>query len=386
MDQSPPKGPTRARRRSAFTLVELLVVISIIALLLGLLLPSLAGARESAYALVCQANLRSLGQAQAGFQSDNRGELAGSPGTTSRSLLNDPQAAQGNPEFVNGIATQPWDWAAPLIFGYMSDGTTMPVKRAERFNLLNGTGGERDPLSRSSGPQGVLACPSNQIIAAPFVSGAVQPAGTDHHPVTLAFSYVSSREILWGAGPSAGRPRWASEGFWGGAATYSQPSSFRNSLTLPGDTGYQPTINRLGQPASKIFVADGTRYQEQSLTLVDHDVDSNAGYGGAFSDTGAWDVTFTRAYPKGRNAAGWDMSGISFRHGGGGANASGDGSLNQGNAVFFDGHAERLTLQDARRPEMWTPTGARVNYLQLDQSLQAEYRTRAERGRFVEMP
>ncbi|MFG0275593.1 MAG: type II secretion system protein [Phycisphaerales bacterium] len=386
MDQSLKEGPVRAGRRFGFTLVELLVVISIIALLLGLLLPSLAGARESAYALVCQANLRSLGQAQAGYQTDNRGDLAGSPGTTGRSILNDAQAQQGNPERVNGIATQPWDWAAPLIFGYMSDGRSMPVDRAERFNLLNGTGGEREPLTRSSGPQGVLACPTNKIVAVPFVGGAAYPAGTDEHPVTLAFSYSSSREILWGAGPGAGRPRWAGETFWGSSATYSQPPSFSSSMTLPGGAGYTPTINRLAHPASKIFIADGTKYQRGDLTLIDHDVDSNAGFGGAFADSGAWDVAFSRAYPKGRNAAGWDMSGISFRHGGGGANSAGDGSLNQGNAVFFDGHVERLTLQEARRPELWTPTGARVNYLQIDQSLQAEYRTRAERGRFVVMP
>ncbi len=60
-------------RRVGFTLVELLVVIAIVALLLTMLLPSLARARGQAKLIRCGANLHQLSTAMEMYASSNRG-------------------------------------------------------------------------------------------------------------------------------------------------------------------------------------------------------------------------------------------------------------------------------------------------------------------------
>src|SRR6187401_2977841 len=66
-------GKTFAAR--AFTLIELLCVIAIIAILAGLLLPSIAGAKAKAQRAQCISNLRQVGIAFTSFAHDHEGKF-----------------------------------------------------------------------------------------------------------------------------------------------------------------------------------------------------------------------------------------------------------------------------------------------------------------------
>lgn len=71
-------------RRSAFTLVELLIVIALVAVLLSILLPALGAARRSAQDVQCLANLRQIATASLTYAQDEQGysPALGVPWTT----------------------------------------------------------------------------------------------------------------------------------------------------------------------------------------------------------------------------------------------------------------------------------------------------------------
>lgn len=103
-------------RRIAFSLLELLVVVTILALLTAILLPLLVQARENGYRTSCASNLRQLGHAFAMYEADHDGSLphrapnAGIPGH-----FNSPLAAYA-PESVHVCSRGPYGYLYRIFF------------------------------------------------------------------------------------------------------------------------------------------------------------------------------------------------------------------------------------------------------------------------------
>ncbi len=65
-------------RRRAFTLIDILVSLAVIALLVGLMLPSIAKVRESARKVICSSNMRQIGLGMNLYAEDNKDMLPSS--------------------------------------------------------------------------------------------------------------------------------------------------------------------------------------------------------------------------------------------------------------------------------------------------------------------
>ncbi len=95
--------------RNSFTLIELLVVIAIIAILAGLLLPSLVTARDKAKQISCVNNLRQISLTTSQYQNDYNGYLPAALDESGGAGTND-NASRGSASmqlqlYISGVST-----------------------------------------------------------------------------------------------------------------------------------------------------------------------------------------------------------------------------------------------------------------------------------------
>lgn len=99
-----------------FTLVELLVVVSTIALLLALLMPALAAARSQAHGIVCRSNIRQLVLANSGYATENDGFYV----PAAKDMWDN--AGRHRWHGVRGALTEPFEASRGPLAGYLADG------------------------------------------------------------------------------------------------------------------------------------------------------------------------------------------------------------------------------------------------------------------------
>lgn len=142
-------------KRLGFTLIELLVVIAIIGVLIGLLLPSVQQARESARRMQCGSNLRQLMLAMHSHESGHRQFPAGYLSDTTRNDR-DSSTFDGSPGTGWGLQLAPFLEEAAMANNFA--GVTDPgqgilhpanrnlVSQKFQFFLCPSSAGDREPF------------------------------------------------------------------------------------------------------------------------------------------------------------------------------------------------------------------------------------------------
>jgi prepilin-type processing-associated H-X9-DG protein/prepilin-type N-terminal cleavage/methylation domain-containing protein len=228
------KSKCTSPRKSAFTLVELLVVIGIIALLISILLPALNKAREQANAAKCAANMRSAVQALMIYTAENRGWLPG-PSTTGAIWKSGIDSIGPTESSSDETPVQNFDWVSPTY------GKTMKWPEND-FQRLKLTFNEQ------------LSCPSNSAI---FTEVSLNDEGLPAAELRdLKYSSYSA-VAQFHANPQREKITALK------IAPLATDMFTNGSLKAPDS--YAPQLSKIGPAAGKVYLVEGSRYIEPSL-------------------------------------------------------------------------------------------------------------------------
>ncbi|MCC6285189.1 MAG: prepilin-type N-terminal cleavage/methylation domain-containing protein [Phycisphaerales bacterium] len=225
--------------RRAFTLIELLVVIAIIALLLGILLPSLAGARKAARRTICITNIRNLSIAAEGYKTEFKDAIGSYSWEPRRAYSRFPDLNNA-PDYPEAAMNQAVDILRRLAGRLDIPRLTDRIPHRHYSHLIF-----NDYMNYRL-PEKAMACPEDRILLdwqanhrnpSPIPPGS--PAWQKMWPFSTTYQIV----------PVA----WAEDKIRGGRSTVEQYFNDHNLFWMGSLPLGRRTMNSVNFPSSKVF-------------------------------------------------------------------------------------------------------------------------------------
>jgi prepilin-type N-terminal cleavage/methylation domain-containing protein/prepilin-type processing-associated H-X9-DG protein len=229
----------RLARRGGFTLLELLVAITVVGLLIALLLPAIQAARESARRTQCASNLKQLGLALMSYHAQRRSFPAGyTSGSSSTGVETGPGwgwAARSLPFLEQSTLWNSIDFRQPIE-------STVKTKRSELIpNLLC----PANELTRPTWPaemRDAAGNPMSLICSVAFCAYVGMYGSTDDPPlgdgIFFRNSHVRFQDITDGTSQTIAvgeRAYLLGNATWVGAVTGASmfPDSYDHTIAVP---------------------------------------------------------------------------------------------------------------------------------------------------------
>jgi prepilin-type N-terminal cleavage/methylation domain-containing protein/prepilin-type processing-associated H-X9-DG protein len=311
--------PARCKTPGGFTLVELLVVIGIIAVLIGVLLPALNRARESARQVKCLSNLRQLAMAVNMFATENKGLMPGRGGNGILKLSGTTFSGATGNEIKSPADWIAWQRKVDPVSGGSNTGAAdqnISMGALARYmgaryidhNPDNSAGNYPAANNANRTLEDVFRCPSDVLERRPKNS-ADNNGGRGPYRYSYSMNAYVMNPLFKGPGnnPNTGQP-WKDGDRWGFTFTGKISSIKRQSEVLLGVCEDELTID------DGVFSPNAANWNDQAINAVSsrHESRSKKAKGNVFGTT---DVNEDA----------------------------------RGNVVFCDGHGEFMSRKDALR-------------------------------------
>jgi len=302
--------------RRAFTLIELLVVIAILGLLISILVPSIAGAKELANRVICQSHLHGAGNGIQLYTSEYSNWLAG-PNTSGLHLSVDYGSYDGDDVTDVTEPTQNMDWISPTMGVELGLTNERSDRLVEIFNTA-------------------LRCPSNKDYYDGEYTGGGDGELDDIDALSLRVSSYSAALGFHVIGDNqVTMPMQVTE-----------VTEARSLWEIPG--GYLPKLSLVGDAERKVYAMDGARYVDDAGSVT-FNMFMRQLRGGNFMLYGPATALGGDPYRYEERNGEWvptpTGARYAYRHRG------------EMNVVYFDGHAGSLSVEDSWQAELFFPTG-----------------------------